>query len=465
MKKILSVLFFCFYGFLSAQEDNSVLRFDEYLAFVKTYHPIVKQAQLIIDESQFELMKARGAFDPKFELDYDKKRFNGTEYYDKLNTSFKIPTWFGIELKANFEEAEGLYLNPESTVPQGGLYSAGVSFSVAQGLLINKRMASVKQAKLFQAQAQADRDLLVNEIIYDASIVYFNWLKTYNEVQVYKEFLTNADSRFQGIKKNVEIGEMAKIDSVEARITVNDRKLNLEKAKVKYMKATLELSNYLWLENNVPVELQPQVIPDVESKNIIDTSLQVSELQSLSFNEETHPKLLSLNYKYESLEIEKRLKANMLLPKIDLQYNFLSQTPEIANSFNTTNYKSAVTMSIPLFLRKERGELKLAKLKMQNTAYDITSSKLSIQNKIEAIKNELDSYVIQNSLTEIMIQDYESLVQAEERKFTLGESSLFLVNSRESKLIDVKLKSIDLENEFFATKALLFNKLAINPSL
>ena len=465
MRKIVVVLTVCFYGFLSAQEDASVLRFDEYLGYVKTYHPIVKQAQLIIDESQLELMKARGAFDPKFEVDYDRKKFEGTEYYDKLNTTFKIPTWYGIELKANYEEADGVYLNPESTVPQGGLYSAGVSFSVAQGFIINKRMASLKQAKLFQAQAQADRDLLVNDIIYEASLVYFNWLKTYNEVQVFEAFLTNAELRFQGIKKNVEIGEMAQIDSVEARITVNDRKLNLEKAKVKYMKATLELSNYLWLENNVPVELQPQIIPDVESENKIDTTLQVSELQALNFDIETHPKMLSLNYKYESLEIEKRLKANMLLPKIDLQYNFLSETPDVGNSFNTANYKSAVRMSIPLFLRKERSDLKMAKLKMQNTAYDITSSKLNIQNKIEAIKNELDSYVIQNSLTEVMIQDYESLVQAEERKFTLGESSLFLVNSRESKLIDVKLKAIDLENQFFETKALLFNKLAINPSL
>jgi hypothetical protein len=42
---------------------------------------------------------------------------------------------------------------------------------------------------------------------------------------------------------------------------------------------------------------------------------------------------------------------------------------------------------------------------------------------------------------------------------------LFLVNSRESKLIDVKLKAIELQNKFFSTKALLFNKLAVNPNL
>lgn len=465
MRNFLIVIGICFYGSLYGQEETSVMRFDEYLAYVKSYHPIVKQANLVIDESEAKLLKSRGAFDPKIELDYDRKKFNDSEYYDKLNASFKIPTWYGIELKANFEEAEGAFLNPEATLPQDGLYNAGVSFSVAQGLIINKRMASLKQAKLFKQQAQVDRDILVNNILFEASVVYFNWLMTYNEMEVFSAFLTNAEVRFNGVKQNVEVGETAAIDSVEARITVTTRKLNLEKSKVKYMKATLELSNYLWLENSIPVELQPSVIPDVNSKNWIDNTLEVSELKSSNFDIETHPKLQSLDYKYQSLKVEKRLKANMLLPRIDLQYNFLSQTPGALNTFNSANYKSGVSMSFPLFLRKERGDLKLAKLKIQNTEYDITRSRLTIQNKVQAIKNELESYVIQNDLTKNMVQDYEQLVTAEERKFGLGESSLFLVNSRESKLIDARLKAIELENQFFVTKALLFNSMAINPNL
>lgn len=462
MKKRLTLFLLCFSSMLFAQEDLSVLRFDEYLAFVKKYHPIAKQAQLVISESEAKLLKARGAFDPKLALDYNRKKFKGTEYYDKLNTSFKIPTWYGIELKANFEEADGVYLNPESTLPEDGLYSAGISFSVAQGLLINKRMASLKQAKLFKQQAEADRDIIVNNILFEASLVYFNWLKAYNEVNLYQEFLANAQVRFNGIKQNVEVGESAAIDAVEARIVVNERALLHEKAKVKFMKATLELSNYLWLENNIPVELQDNVIPNVNSEASIDDSLNISELALYDFDVEMHPKVQSLSYKYESLKIEKRLKANMLLPKIDLQYNFLSQTPEATNSFNTANYKSGVTMLFPLFLRKERGDLKLAKLKMKNTSLDISLSKLSIKNKVDAIKNELQSYVVQNDLTAKMIQDYQQLVAAEERKFTLGESSLFLVNARERKLMDARLKAILLENSYFETKAKLFNNLAVS---
>lgn len=443
--------------------DNTVLRFDEYLGYVKRYHPIVKQAELIVDEGQAKLMKARGGFDPKVEVDYDRKIFSGDEYYNKLNATFKIPTWYGIELKGTFEESDGVYLNPENNLPDKGLYSAGVSFSVGEGLWINQRMASLKQAKLFREQVKADRDILVNTILYEAALVYFNWLKAYNETLIYQDFLGNAQMRFKGVKQNVEAGEMAAIDSIEARIVVNDRKLNLEKSRVELMKAKLELSNFLWLNNNIPVELQDMVIPDVESELVIDTTLNIDALLLVTNNLDTHPKLKSLDYKYESLDIERRLKANQLLPTIDLQYNFLTTTPDISNSFNADNYKSGVNISVPLFLRKERGELKLAKVKLQDTDYERISTKLTLKNKIIAIQNELQSFELQNELTENVITDYEQLVSAEERRFFVGESSLFLVNSRESKLIDSKLKAVELQNKFFKTKALLFNNLVITP--
>lgn len=444
--------------------SDEVLRFDEFLAYVKKYHPIVKQANLIINESEAQLMSARGGFDPKIEVDYDRKTFKNTEYFDKLNTTFKIPTWYGIELKANFEDNQGSFLNPEMALPEDGLYSAGISFSVAQGFLINKRMADVKQAKLFVNQAKADRDIEVNAVLYQASLAYFNWLQAYNEVLVFQDFLKNAETRFKAVKQNVNLGESAAIDSTEARITVYDRTLNFEKAKVKLMKSRLELSNFLWL-NDIPVELQEMIIPDLNADTIVDQTLSISEFDMSNFDVKSHPKLQSLNYKYQSLNIERRLKSNMLLPKIDLQYNFLSETPDLVNSFNTSTYKSGVTMSFPLFLRKERGQLKLSKLKMQDTNLEIASVKLNVGNKIKALQKELESFVVQNEVTGKMVTDYEVLMQAEERKFNIGESSLFLVNSRESKLIDAKLKAIELQNKYFSTKALLFNNLAVIPNL
>lgn len=462
MRVILFICVFCFQNSILGQDDRSVITLSEYLGYVKSYHPIVKQANLIINEGEAKLMKARGAFDPKLEVDYDRKKFKNTEYFDKLNATFKIPTWFGIEFKGNFEENSGDFLNPQAFLPEDGLYSAGVSVPLARGFLTNKRMATLRQSRLYVKQAKADRQLLINNILYEATVTYFNWLRRYNEKTVYEDFLANAEMRFNGIKKSYEVGDKPAIDTLEARITLNNRRLNLEKSRIKFVKASLELSNFLWLNDNTPIEIREGVAPDTNTFENIDTTLNTSGLNIENFDIESHPKLLSLDYKIRSLTIEKRLKRNNLLPQIDLQYNFLSETPDVARSFSTSAYKSGLNINFPLFLRKERGDLKLAKIKLQDTKFEVQNTRVSLQNKIDAISQELDSYITQNDFTITIVEDYATMLSAEERKFFLGESSLFLVNSRESKLIDAKLKAIEIENNFLNTKANLFNVMALS---
>ena len=461
MKSFLLLLFLCVSCSLSAQQDTLMLQFNEYLGYVKKYHPIAKQAQLTISIGQAKLMKARGGFDPKLELDYTRKRFKGTQYWDRLNAAFKIPTYYGVEFKAGVETAEGVFINPDETFPDAGLYGAGVSVSLARGFWINERMATLKTAKIFRKQAKVDQDLLVNKILYDASVAYFDWLQAYNEAEIFSNFLVNARVRFQGVKQSALAGDRAIIDTVEAKITVRSRALSLEQAKVNLMKKSLALSNFLWI-NDVPIELQDNVIPDSNVAEDIDGTLEIMEKPLDSFTLENHPKLRSLSFKIDGLNVDRRLKANKLLPKIDLEYNFLVD-PLSFDQFNFQEYKGGVKFSYPIFSRKERGDLKLAKFKLQDAEFERDNATVEIQNKVIAIYRELDSYVIQNQLIRDIVIDYNTLLSAEERKFSFGESSLFLINSRESKLIDAELKSNEVQNKFFKTKANLFKSLAVNP--
>ena len=227
------------------------------------------------------------------------------------------------------------------------------------------------------------------------------------------------------------------------------------------MKSSLEISNFLWLADNTPVELKETVIPEVNTLTTIDITLNIALFNDANFDINQHPKIRSQEFKIRSLTIDKRLKINNLLPKLDLEYNFLTQTPRQANSLNFDNYKAGVNFKLPLFLRKERGDLKLAKVKLQDQIFENETTKVVIKNKIDAIRQELQSFVLQNELTQKMVVDYGTLLKAEERKFFLGSSSLFLVNSREAKLIDSQLKAIDLENSFFKTKASLFKEAVL----
>ncbi|MWW23521.1 TolC family protein [Algibacter lectus] len=459
MHKLVIIVLFLMSSVGFSQENDTVLSLEEYLGYVKKYHPIVKQAQLITTESEAKLLKSRGAFDPKLEVDYNRKKFKSTTYYDKLNSTFKIPTWYGVELKANYENNDGTYLNPEYNTPDDGLYSAGVSVSLAKGLLTNERMATLKQSKLYLKYAQAEQKLVINDILYNAITTYFNWLKNYQAKLVYSDYLVNADTRLKNVKSSFFAGDKPAIDTLEANINFKSRKLDYEKAKIGYIKSALELSNYLWLENNIPLELEEGISPDTTTIDKIDVVLNSSVLNSTDELIANHPKLQSLQIKQEILTVDKRLKTNNLLPKIDLQYNFLSSDYENVNSFNTANYKSGLNISFPLFLRKERADLRLAKLKLQDIGFDISATKVSLKNKVNATIQEIDSYNTQYDLLQDIVVDYKAFVKSEERKFSLGEGSLFLVNYREVKLIESQLKAIDVEYQLFISKSNLLRVL------
>ena len=460
--KLTFLLLFQSLFLLGQDTPQEVLGFTEFLAYVKQYHPVARQANLHLEMGEAELLRARGAFDPKLEVDYAQKEFKGTEYYDILNSTFKIPTWYGIELKAGFDQAEGVFLNPERTVPPEGLFSAGVSLSAAQGLVIDKRRAVLRSARALMDQAAAERDLMVSEVLYEAAVAYLQWAQLHRENQVYNDFVANARQRFTGISQSAAAGEIPAIDTVEAGITLQDRLLQLEQTRVKLLKQRLEVSNFLWLENNVPVELQPEIVPE----DILDDSEYFGEeiedwLDGYDLSE--HPKLQALQAKLQALRIERRLKMNNLLPKVDLEYNFLTPEPELVDNFDTSNYKAGVKFSFPLFLRKERGELKLAKFKLEDASLELELSRRRIDNKVEALLQELESYVDQINISEEMVENYQKLLQAEERKFSFGESSLFLINTRENKLIEAQLKQNQILVKYLVAKAELFRSLGIIP--
>ncbi|WP_396636609.1 TolC family protein [Maribacter sp. R77961] len=464
MQKYIVCLFIGIFFVSNAQvQDSLELEFNEYLGYVKKFHPIAKQAGLTINIGQANLMKARGGFDPKIEADYERKEFKGSEYWDRLNATFKVPTWYGIELKGNLERNEGDFISQTETVPDNGLYSAGISMSLARGLWINERMATLKKAKFFREQTKADRDLLVNQILFDASLAYFDWLQAYLDREVFNNFLSNAEIRFDGIKKSAEAGDKAAIDTVEAKIAVQNRALELEQANVRFRNRSLELSNFLWGNDNIPLELQPNVIPDTDLAADIDYTLEILGKPLDSFTLENHPKIKSLGFKIDGLRVDKQLKTNKLLPKIDVEYNFLTESPDVLNSFVREEYKGGLAFQFPLFLRKERGDLRLAKLKLNDAQFELDNAQIEIRNKVLAIYNELESFETQNVLIYDIVSNYQTMLSAEERKFSFGESSLFLINSRESKLIDAVLKQNAVQNKFYSAKAKLFQSLAVNP--
>ncbi|WBL24639.1 TolC family protein [Zunongwangia sp. HGR-M22] len=460
MRKLICLFCFAVFSNFSAEaQESEIFTLEEFLAMVKRYHPIVAQANLDLSAAEAKLLKSRGAFDPKLEGGVKEKNFKGTEYYSLWKGTFKIPTWYGIDLKAGYEQNEGYYLNPENTTPDDGLWSAGVNIRLAQGLLYNERMNNLKLAKIFQQQSQVERNIQINQVLADATKAYADWVYYYQNTSVYEEFLENAFIRFEGIATSSRLGETPAIDTVETMITVRKRRLDKKQAELKLQKAKLALSNYLWIED-IPIELDDRLRPLPESLNFSE-ALGIESLLGNAKEVDDHPKIQSLEFDLEAYDLDIRLRRNQLLPKIDVEYNFLSEEIDDADYINVNNYKAGVKVSFPLFLRKERGNLKLAKVKREQAEFKIAESQWKLSNKIRATEREILSLQEQAVIASEIVTESQIMVAAEKRLFEMGESSIFYINTRENKLIDAILKRNKIDNELNLAIAKLFETLRI----
>jgi outer membrane protein len=438
------------------QDTLKVFGLEDLYGIIANTHPVVKQANLLSEFARQEIRIARGGFDPKLSSQLYRKEFGGKTYYNVWDSYLSIPVWLGTDIKIGHEKAHGVNLNPENTTPATGLNYAGISLPVGQGLFIDQRRATLRQAQLFQEIAEADRLKLINKITLDAAKDYWDWFYAYRQYVAVLEGFRLADVRFNAVKQRVKYGDLAPIDTLEAEIILQDRNVQLQQAQVDMQNARIRLSNYLWNEEMIPLELDPSLIPDTTFRlftNLTGATLE----QMLSFAAEEHPDLIKLDFKLKQLDVEQRLAREMLKPVINLQYNLLqsgsSQHNDINRAFLTNNYKLGVQFVFPLFLRKERGKLQLTNAKIASTGHERIQRNREIRNSVQATYNELVNMEQLLAIQAQMVQNYEQLRRSEVMKFEAGESSLFLINSRETKLIEAKVKLASLQSKYLKARA------------
>ncbi len=436
----LTILFLFTALFSFAQPKNTVtLSFQEFMGIVEKNHPVAKQAELITKSGDAAVLSARGNFDPKVFYDFRNKFYDGKNYFELHNGGFKIPTWFGIELKGGYEQNEGIYLNPESTIPSNGLVYSQISLPVLQNLIIDERRSILKQAKIFQEQSTFEKINQLNELLYKAGKAYWDWSVSHNNLSVYSNAVELSKQRLEAVKLSVTLGDRPLIDTVEANIQLQDRTINYQQSLIDYTTKTLILSNYLWLENNVPIELTDQTIPEKISLTYNKDSYIINSIGKIDSIINDHPALKTYQFKLKQLSVEERMKKEKLKPVLNLNYNPLFN-PEYANNINLNNYKWGVTVGMPIFLRKERGDLKMTKIKIENTQHEMNYKRTELNNKVKATINEYNNLKKLIQTYETNVDNYEKLWLSEKKLFDSGESSLFMINSRESSYINAQLK-------------------------
>lgn len=423
---------------------------EAFLFYVKKYHPVAKQAKILIDKANAEVLSSKGAFDPVLYSYLDEKNFSDKNYYSLLDAGLKVPTWYGLEFKTGFSQNSGNYLNPENKLPYNGLFQAGVNISLLQGLVIDERRASLNKAKALFNYSKAEQELLLNDLILDAITAYWTWVKNYQQVKIQQEAAQLAFNRFSLLKETYKQGDIPAIDTLESYMQYQLRTASVIDAIQNLQESQYQMSTYLWYENNLPLEITDSLsAPDLTKPEF---TLQLDTLTNkLSSTVSTnHPFIRQYDYKIKELEIDRKLKLEKLKPKLNLNYNLINEpvNPIPFDGLNMQNTKWGVSFSYPIFIRKERGDLKIAGLKIQETDLSRELKRYELNNKLRAIIVEQNSIKNQITIYRNLVENYQKMLNAEIDKFNNGESSVFLLNTREMNLIQAQLNFININARY-----------------
>nr|MBP9215098.1 TolC family protein [Chitinophagaceae bacterium] len=280
---------------------------------------------------------------------------------------------------------------------------------------------------------------------------YWQWAGAYQLYSIYNQFLNISTDRLRLVKIAYQNGDRAWADSIEAFTQVQNFEILQADASIKLNAAVYNLSNYLWLKNDSAYLLPEQFLPDTIAFAINNFNASLNDLVTKAQNE--NPIISSYNFKLDALEVERKLKFQSLLPVLNFKYNLLNKDYYVLKGFNAAllenNYKWGIDFKLPLFIREGRGEYKKAKLKITETNLQLNAKRWEVENKIRSYFTEANLLQKQLSIINSAYNNYNTLLKTEVLKFKNGESSLFVINSRENKLIETLQKQIELRVKYF----------------
>lgn len=455
MKKLILLLFIPFLGW---SQSTTPFSFDDFVQVVKSGHPVARQAELQTELGELAILKSKGQVDPKAFAEFNQKQFDDKRYYNLFDAGLKIPTWFGASFQAGYEQNAGDFLNPENSTPSDGLLYAGVSVPIGRGLLMDERRATLRQGRLFNETTKAEQTKMVNDLLLDAGKAYWDWFRAYNNVLVFENANLLAEQRYQAVKKGANLGDRPTIDTLEAGIQRQTRQVQLSQALLEMKNAMALMEIFLWQDGNIPLELEENVIPRFENPLLLEEFGTITEMDSLLVN---HPEFAQAQLKLESLEVDRRFQSEMLKPELNLKYNFLSNNAGAETDILLNNYTVGVQFSMPLFLRKERGTLKMTKVKIEQSERGLDQKRAQLNYKVDVALNEWQTISEQIVIQQRTVSDYNGLLNGERSLFENGESSLFMVNSREMSYIQSQLKLNELISKRFQAEIKVNHALGI----
>ena len=404
------------------------LSLEQVTDWVMREHPLAIAAAAVEARGPAELLAARGAFDPNVRADFERKEYLGTEYFEYADAGLSWQTPYAVKVETGRQWADGTYFNPERRVPEAGQAYLAVKLPLLQGLITDKYRLGVQQGRLAVDLNRAAAEVIRNELRYDIATAYLSWAYAARILGISRETESLIRQRLADTRQLYLQGDKPAIDTLEAAIGLANQTLLTQQALVDITVAGQGLrALYFVLPEGAAPDLRT-----LRPQLPVDTAVLAR-----------HPALRELRAAVAQQELQRRLYREYRKPRLDVSYSILGDgfdlTPaddpeDSTTDFLTSAYKVGVSFRYPILNRTARGQLQVADLKVAETGAKLEAKRQELDAKARANLEAARAFERQLAAVETLVEQTRALLQAERELFSLGESTQFLLNSREQSL-------------------------------
>ncbi|MEM7661531.1 MAG: TolC family protein [Pseudomonadota bacterium] len=436
-------------GVISGTEVAVPLLPDEVLQSSATSFPDILESLAREAAARGDQLAAEGAFDLVFNADgFD--RVTGFWTGGVVNTELRQNLRpLGAQVYGGYRISDGTFpiyedINFTNT---GGEFKVGALFSLLRNRSIDQRRFRVEDARLASAQANLEVTLTQVGVQQQVLNAYWRWFAFGNELRIYRDLLKIAQDRAEGLEEQVRRGAQPDIAVTENLQNIIRREILVTEAERNFTVASNALSFFLRDPSGNLIVPGLERLPSPEQLGSLDDLATIVETDTSDVLD-SRPELRSLRVAMERARNKVQLGENDLRPNLDLNVEVSRDVGAIAEggeSRDSTDTIIGFRFSVPLQRRDARGRLQRAEAELRAAQLRERRTEDQITVELGNILTNLDAALKLANLASGEVSQAEIMVEAERRRFGLGASDFFLVNVREERAADARIRAIRAE--------------------
>ncbi|HPQ17262.1 MAG TPA: TolC family protein, partial [Bryobacteraceae bacterium] len=322
---------------------------------------------------------------------------------------------------------------------------------------------------------------------------YWDLVTFHENVKVRRQALELSKKLYEDNKKQVEIGTLAPIEIVRAEAEVASNQQALVNAETQLLQQETALKNALSRTGVAsPTIAEARIIPT--DRITVPEEEQIEPIQDLVAQAlENRPELLQSRISIESTRIGLKGTKSQLLPSLDIQASF--QNNALAGQLNTVpvpnipgidpnqfqrgvggdpffiggvgtafrqlfrrnfpDYSIAFQLNVPLQNRAAKADMIMDQVSLRQQELQqqrlINSIRMDVRNALIALQQARAAYQAAVKARELA----EQTVDAEQKKYALGASTIFFVIQYQRDLAQARSQEVAAESAYAKAKVML----------